>query len=56
MYTYEVSGNPPMSRIYSEETLIDETGPWIDESAAQSWASLYVNKLNEGLVTPEEPT
>ena len=56
MYSYEVAGIPPMTRVYSDGTLIDESGPWIDESAAESWASLYVNKLNEGLATPEEPT
>lgn len=56
MYTYEVAGDPPICRIYSGVDVIDESGPWESFEAADSWALAYTNKLNDGLVVPEEPT
>jgi hypothetical protein len=56
MFTYEVSDNPPMCRIISNESVIDESGPWESVESAQTWAEAYTNKLNSGIIKPEEPS
>lgn len=56
MYSYEVSGNPPMCKILSGASIIDNSGPWESVESAETWASMYVNALNDGAVSPEEPS
>lgn len=56
MYSYEVSGNPPMCKIFKGTTIIDYSGPWESVESAEIWASMYVNALNQNVVTPEEPS
>jgi hypothetical protein len=56
MYSYEVSGNPPMCRIFSGSNIIDNSGPWESTESAETWATMYVNSLNAGVTTPEEPS
>lgn len=48
MYTYEVSGNPPMCSIKKDGTVIDYSGPWESVEAAESWAQLFVDQCNSG--------
>ena len=55
-YTYQVTDNPPMCKVYSDGSLIDESGPWESVEAAKTWATAWTNKLNSGVVTPEYPT
>ncbi len=56
MYTYEVAGDPPICRIYAGPDVIDESGPWESTEASETLALAYTNKLNDGLVSPEQPT
>lgn len=57
MFTYEVSDNPPMCRIMSDnKNVIDESGPWESTESAKTWAEAYTNKLNSGIIKPEEPS
>lgn len=56
MYSFEVSGNPPMCRIYKGGAIIDNSGPWESEESATTWATMYTNALNNEVVQPEEPT
>lgn len=56
MYTFEIIGDPPICKIFSDQNVIDESGPWESLEAADSWATAYTNKLNDGLITPELPT
>ena len=46
MYTYEVTDNPPMSKIMRDGEIIDLSGPWESVEAAETWASQYAAKLN----------
>lgn len=55
-YTFDVSGNPPICRVFSDGTLIDESGPWESQESAETWANAWTNKLNAGVVSPEYPT
>ena len=48
MYTYEVSEDPVICRIFKDDTVIDESGPWESVTAATNWASLFVEKCNQG--------
>lgn len=56
MYTFDVSGDPPICKIFSGADVVDESGPWESDSAARSWATAYTNKLNDGLASIEQPT
>jgi len=56
MYTFEIVGDPPICKILSDSLVIDESGPWETVEAANSWATAYTNKLNDGLISPEFPT
>lgn len=56
MYSYEVSGTPPMCKIFKGTTIIDYSGPWESEESAETWASMYVNALNTGITSPEQPS
>ena len=56
MFTYEVSGTPPMCKIFNGLNIIDNSGPWESKKSAESWASMYVNALNGQVITPEEPS
>lgn len=56
MYTYEVSGTPPMCKIFSGTSIIDNSGPWESVQSAETWAEMYVNSLNAGITSPEEPS
>lgn len=56
MYSYEVVGNPPMCRITKNSLTVDYSGPWESVESAETWASMYVNALNEGVTAPEEPS
>jgi hypothetical protein len=55
-YTYEVTGTPPMCRVFSDGSLIDQSGPWESAESAETWAESWTNKLNVGLAQPEYPT
>ena len=48
MYTYEVLSNPPMCNILKDGVIVDASGPWESEEAAQAWAELFVAKCNAG--------
>jgi hypothetical protein len=48
MYTYEVSGDPVMCKIFKDGTVIDHSGPWESSAAATQWAELFVAKCNAG--------
>jgi hypothetical protein len=56
MYTFEIIGDPPRALIKSNDIIIDNSGPWESVESATTWASTYANALNEGTVTPEEPS
>ena len=56
MYTYEIEDNPPMSKILKDGIVIDYSGPWESTQSAETWASMYSNALNQGSVSPEEPS
>ncbi len=56
MYTFEIVGDPPLCRVLSDGIVIDESGPWESAESAEMWATAFTNKLNDGLITPEEPT
>lgn len=56
MFSYIVSGTPPMCKIYSDGFVIDESGPWESKQSAETWATAYTNKLNAGVITPEQPS
>lgn len=49
MYTYEVSGEPPMCKVFFNDAVVDNSGPWESVEAAELWAEAYTNKLNAGL-------
>jgi hypothetical protein len=49
MYTYEISEEPPMCKIFFNASVIDNSGPWESVEAAKLWAEAYTNKLNAGL-------
>lgn len=55
-YTYKLIGNPPICQVFSDGSLIDESGPWESVESAETWASAWTNKLNTGVVSPEYPT
>jgi hypothetical protein len=48
MYTYNVSGNPPMCDILKDGAVIDRSGPWESTAAAEEWAQAFVAKCNGG--------
>lgn len=50
MYTYEITGEPPISRILYDDVVIDVVGPWASTEAAETWASAYVNGKNMNVV------
>lgn len=50
MYTYEVSGTPPMCKILKDSVVIDNSGPWESAEAATAWAEAFVAKCNAGYV------
>lgn len=56
IYTFQITGNPPMCKVYSNGTIIDQSGPWESVESAQTWAEAYTNKLNSGIIKPEEPS
>lgn len=49
MYTYEVSEEPVMAKIFYDENIVDNVGPWESAEAAQTWVESYVNRLNLGI-------
>lgn len=52
MYRFEIVNPELLVRIFKEDLLIDESGPWSSLSEAETWASLYTNKLNSGIPDP----
>jgi len=50
MYTYEVTGTPPMCKILKDNVVIDNSGPWESAEAATDWAQAFVEKCNNGYV------
>lgn len=48
VYTYEVSGFPPMCKIFKDGEVIDNSGPWESAEAAEAWAGAFVAKCNAG--------
>lgn len=56
MYTFEITGETFICKVFSDQNIIDESGPWESFEAAESWATAYTNKLNDGLISPELPT
>lgn len=56
MFTFEVVGTPPMALVKSDGVIIDNSGPWESIESATIWASTYTNALNEGIITPEQPS
>lgn len=56
MFSYEVTDNPPMCRVMFDDSVIDESGPWESVESANKWAYAYTNKLNSGIIAPEEPS
>jgi hypothetical protein len=50
MYTYQVLEDPVICLILKDEVVIDESGPWESVAAATNWASLFVEKCNQGYV------
>lgn len=55
-YSFQIEGNPPFCRVFSNGLLIDESGPWESEESARKWATSWTNKLNAGVVEPEYPS
>lgn len=55
-YSYQITDNPPMCKVYLDGSLIDESGPWESKESAEIWAASWTNKLNLGVVSPEYPT
>ena len=55
-YSFQIEGNPPFCRVFSNGLLIDESGPWESEESARKWATSWTNKLNTGVVEPEYPS
>lgn len=55
-YTFQITGDPPICRVFSDGSLIDESGPWESEESARTWATAWTNKLNAGVIQPEYPT
>ena len=49
MYTYEVTEDPAMAKIFYDGKIIDNVGPWESVEAAQLWAESFVNKSNAGI-------
>lgn len=49
MYTYTVSEEPPLAKIFYNEKVIDVVGPWDSSESANTWAEAYTNKLNLGI-------
>lgn len=56
MYTFEIVGDPPICKVFSDILVIDESGPWESVESATLWATAYTNKLNDGLIVPEQPS
>jgi|AntAceMinimDraft_1070359.scaffolds.fasta_scaffold02564_6 hypothetical protein len=56
MYSYKVLGSPPMCQIIKGAVIIDLSGPWESKESAETWATMYVNALNAGAVSPEQPS
>jgi hypothetical protein len=55
-YSFQITGTPPICKVYSNGSLIDQSGPWESEEAARSWATSWTNKLNTGAADPEYPS
>lgn len=50
MYTYEVTEEPVLAKIYYDQNIIDTVGPWESVESAELWAEAYVNKSNLGII------
>ncbi len=46
MYTYEITDNPPMSKISKGSEVIDLSGPWESVETATAWAKEFIVQLN----------
>ncbi len=46
MNTYEITDNPPMSKILKNGEVIDLSGPWESVEAAAAWAEQFTTQLN----------
>lgn len=49
MYTYEITEEPAMAKIFYDDNIIDNVGPWESPEAAREWSETYVNRLNLGI-------
>lgn len=49
MFSYEVSENPPVARIFYNEKVVDVVGPWDSVESAKTWAESYINMRNAGI-------
>jgi hypothetical protein len=49
MYTYQITVEPVMAKVFYDENIVDNVGPWESIEAAQNWVESYVNKLNLGV-------
>lgn len=46
MHTYEITDNPPMSKIFKNGEIIDLSGPWESVETATAWAKEFTAQLN----------
>lgn len=53
MYTYQVLEEELIVRIFYDDALIDQIGPWDSLESAATWAESYVNKMNAGVPEPD---
>lgn len=49
MYTFEVTDDPAMARIFYDNSVVDVVGPWESMESAQAWSESYINKMNLGI-------
>lgn len=49
MYTYTITEEPPIARIFYNEKVVDVVGPWDTRESAETWAESYTNRLNLGI-------
>lgn len=60
-YRFELSESLVLKIIDSNNEVVEESGPWVDEERATMWATMYCDDLNSGRKSDprlpvEEPT
>lgn len=49
MFTYEITDDPTLAKIFYNGKVVDIVGPWDTRESALVWAESYVNMRNAGL-------